>query len=87
MQQCKKQCWGSGDELAIWLKGYGVNSVGFQEMLGFTDVHARGFSGVEGLRRCACNRISGIAGFSDVHFQGVLDFTGACDTIFRGCTF
>jgi hypothetical protein len=49
--------------LAIWFKGNGVNSVGFQGMLGFTDVHVRGFREVEGLQRCAYNEISGSAGF------------------------
>jgi hypothetical protein len=49
--------------LSIWFKEYVVNSVGFQGMLGFTDVHAGGFRGVEGLQRCASNRISGSAGF------------------------
>ncbi len=73
--------------LSIWFKGYVVNSVGFQGMLGFNDVHARGFRGVEGLQRCTYStmRFQGVLDFSDVHFQEVLDFTGACDTIFSGC--
>jgi hypothetical protein len=42
-----------------------------EEWRGSNGLHAMGFHGV--------------LDFSDVHFQGVLDFTGACDTIFRGC--
>jgi hypothetical protein len=51
--------------LSIWFKGYVVNSVGFQGMLGFSDVHARGlgFKGVEGFQWCAYNGISGSGGF------------------------
>jgi hypothetical protein len=93
MQQGLKEFWGSGDELetgfqvmlglrnvlAIWFKGNGVNSVGFQGMLSFTD-----------LMQGVLEELRGSYGVLAMRFQGVLDFSdvyswSACDTIFRGC--
>jgi hypothetical protein len=71
--------------LAIWFKRNGVNSVGFQGMLSFTDLMQEVLEEWRGSNGVLAMGFQGVLDFRDVHFQGVLHITGACDTIFRGC--